>query len=121
MSGDRRYDCGLLRVPLPANAADATGSLATAVRPNNLGVAYMNQQKAEDALAQFKLAIAADPSLAIPHMNAGIVLLVLQRLPEAKAELDRAAKIDPSNPARLVQPRTARTRPEQLRSQHRGL
>ena len=28
----------------------------------------------------------------------GIVLLVLQRLPEAKAELDRAAKIDPSNP-----------------------
>jgi Tfp pilus assembly protein PilF len=82
----------------PAEAADTTGSLATAVRPNNLGVAYMNQQKAEDALAQFKLAIAADPSLALPHMNAGIVLLVLQRLPEAKAELDRAAKIDPTNP-----------------------
>ena len=88
---------GLLAA-VPANAADATGSLAGAVRPNNLGVAYMNQQRGEDALAQFKLAIAADPSLAVPHMNAGIVLLVLQRLPEAKAELDRAAKIDPSNP-----------------------
>ncbi len=79
-------------------AADAPGSLKDAVRPNNLGVAYMNQQRNEDALAQFKLAIAADPSLAVSHLNAGIVLLVLQRLPEAKAELDRAAKIDPSNP-----------------------
>ncbi len=58
----------------------------------------MNQQKGDDALAQFKLAIAADPALAVPHLNAGIVLLVLQRLPESKAELERAAKIDPGNP-----------------------
>jgi tetratricopeptide (TPR) repeat protein len=58
----------------------------------------MNQQRGDDALSQFKLAIAADPSLAVPHLNAGIVLLVLQRLPESKAELDRAAKIDPGNP-----------------------
>src|SRR5271168_3854530 len=64
---------------LAAKGATTTGDPKGAVRPNNLGVAYMNQQKAEDALAQFKLAIAADPSLAIPHMNVGIVLLVLQR------------------------------------------
>jgi Tfp pilus assembly protein PilF len=83
---------------LPANATDSPGSLAGAVRPNNLGVAYMNQQRGEDALAQFKLAIAADPLLAVPHMNAGIVELVLQHLPEAKTELERAAKIDPGNP-----------------------
>jgi Tfp pilus assembly protein PilF len=82
---------------MPA-AADAAPSLNQAVRPNNLGVAYMNQQKGEDALAQFKLAIAADPSLAVPHMNAGIVEMVLQHLPESKAELDHAAKIDPTNP-----------------------
>jgi cytochrome c-type biogenesis protein CcmH/NrfG len=89
---------GLLAA-VSAGAADTPNSLTAAVvRPNNLGVAYMNQQKGEDALAQFKLAIAADPSLAVPHMNAGIVLLTLQHLPEAKAELDRAAKIDPSNP-----------------------
>ena len=81
-----------------AHAADAPSGIAAAVRPNNLGVAYMNQQKGEDALAQFKLAIAADPTLAVPHMNAGIVLLVLQRLPESKAELDKAAKIDSTNP-----------------------
>jgi len=80
----------------PAIAADA--NLAAAVRPNNLGVAYMNQQRGDDALAQFKLAIAADPALAVPHLNAGIVLLVLQRLPESKIELEKAAKIDPANP-----------------------
>ena len=68
------------------------------VRANNLGVAYMNQQRGEDALTQFKTAIAADKSMAIPHLNAGIVLLVLQRLPESKAELDEAAKLDPNNP-----------------------
>jgi Tfp pilus assembly protein PilF len=82
----------------PLRASDTAGSIANAVRPNNLGVAYMNQQRGDDALAQFKLAIAADPSLAIPHMNAGIVQLVLQRLPEAKAELQQAAKLDPANP-----------------------
>ncbi len=82
----------------PVHAADIPSGIAGAVRPNNLGVAYMNQQRGDDALAQFKLAIAADPSLAVPHMNAGIVLLVLQRLPESKAELEKAAKIDPSNP-----------------------
>ncbi len=87
-----------LLTALPGRAADTPASLGAAVRPNNLGVAYMNQQKGEDALAQFKLAIAADPSLAVPHMNAGIVDLVLQHLPESKAELDRAAKIDPTNP-----------------------
>jgi Tfp pilus assembly protein PilF len=82
----------------PASAADASSNLKDAARPNNLGVAYMNQQRGEDALTQFKLAIAADPTLAIPHLNAGIVLLVLQRLPESKAELEHAARIDPANP-----------------------
>ncbi len=81
-----------------ARAADVPSNLDKAARPNNLGVAYMNQQRGQDALAQFKLATAADPSLAVPHMNAGIVLLVLQHLPESKAELDRAARIDPANP-----------------------
>jgi Tfp pilus assembly protein PilF len=88
----------LVGLAMPAIAAGAPGGLETAARPNNLGVAYMNQQRGEDALAQFKLAIAADPTLAVPHLNAGIVQLVLQRLPESRAELDQAAKLDPQNP-----------------------
>jgi Tfp pilus assembly protein PilF len=82
----------------PALAADAPSTMKTVARANNLGVAYMNQQRGEDALAQFRAAIAADKTLAIPHLNAGIVLLVLQRLPESKAELDEAARLDPNNP-----------------------
>ena len=104
-----------------AYSADTPGSLAAAVRPNNLGVAYMNQQKGEDALAQFKLAIAADPSLAVPYMNAGIVDLVLQHLPESKAELDRAAKIDPSNPRIWYNLGLLERAQSKLRGQHRGL
>ena len=83
---------------IQATAADTPSIMNTVARANNLGVAYMNQQRGEDALAQFKIAIAADKSLALPHMNAGIVLLILQRLPESKAELDEAAKLDPNNP-----------------------
>jgi len=89
--------CLLIANP-SADATDAPAKLNNAIRPNNLGVAYLNQQRSEDALAQFKLAIAADPSLAVPHLNAGIALLVLQRLPDSKIELDRSAKIDPGNP-----------------------
>jgi tetratricopeptide (TPR) repeat protein len=84
--------------PLQATAADTSATPKTVARANNLGVAYMNQQRGEDALAQFKAAIAAAKTLAIPHLNAGIVLLVLQRLPESKAELDEAARLDPNNP-----------------------
>jgi Tfp pilus assembly protein PilF len=79
-------------------AAGSISHAADAVRPNNLGVAYMNQQRGEDALSEFRKAMAADPSLAVPHLNAGIVLLVLQRLPESKAELEQAAKLAPQDP-----------------------
>jgi Tfp pilus assembly protein PilF len=88
----------LLNLTVEAFAAAPATPPTVAVRLNNLGVAYLNQQRAEDALAQFKQAIAAEPSLAIPHLNAAISLMVLQRMPEAKSELDLAAKADPANP-----------------------
>jgi tetratricopeptide (TPR) repeat protein len=67
-------------------------------RLNNLGVAYLNQQLGDQALARFKEAIAINDSLAVPHLNAGIALLSLQRLVESKVELVRAASLDPGNP-----------------------
>ena len=76
---------------LPRNAKEAT-------RLNNLGVAYLNQQLGERALALFKQAIAADDSLAIPHLNAGIAHIYLQHVNEAKAELELAAHMDASDP-----------------------
>ncbi|MFT4113174.1 FG-GAP-like repeat-containing protein [Silvibacterium sp.] len=69
-----------------------------ASRLNNVGVALMNQQFSEKALAKFEAAHAADAQTAIPVLNKGIALLYLQKLPEAEAALEEAAKIDGKNP-----------------------
>ena len=73
-----------------ALAADQHGSAAEASRLNNIGVALMNQQFTEKALAKFEAAHAADPSAAVPLMNMGIALLYLQKLPEAEDALKAA-------------------------------
>jgi cytochrome c-type biogenesis protein CcmH/NrfG len=80
-----------------ALAGDQHGSAADASRLNNIGVALMNQQFTEKALAKFEAAHAADPSAAVPVLNKGIALLYLQKLPEAEEALRAAAAIDPNN------------------------
>ncbi|PYY14714.1 MAG: hypothetical protein DMG61_09025, partial [Acidobacteria bacterium] len=45
------------------------------MRANNLGVAYLNQQKLDQALKQFEQAVAADKDNAIAQLNLGIALL----------------------------------------------
>src|SRR5580704_11814190 len=80
-----------------AFAGDQHGSAADASRLNNIGVALMNQQLTEKALAKFDAAHAADPSAAVPVLNKGIALLYLQKLPEAEEALRAAAAIDPNN------------------------
>jgi tetratricopeptide (TPR) repeat protein len=80
-----------------AHSADQRTSAADASRLNNVGVALMNQQFTEKALAKFEAAHAADPSAAVPLLNAGIAMLYLQKLPEAEDVLQQAAKIDPNN------------------------
>jgi tetratricopeptide (TPR) repeat protein len=76
---------------LPHNAKETA-------RLNNLGVAYLNQQLGEQALALFRQSIATDDALAVPHLNAGIAQLTLQHVSEAKVELERAAQLDSSDP-----------------------
>ena len=68
-----------------------------AARLNNIGVALMNQQFTEKALAKFQAAHADDPSVVTPILNQGIALLYLQKLPEAEAALKQAASMDPEN------------------------
>jgi tetratricopeptide (TPR) repeat protein len=63
-----------------------------AARMNNLGSAYMNQQLFEKGLKAFQQAAELDPTLAIAKLNAGIALLNLQRVDEAKASLEGALK-----------------------------
>src|SRR5271170_5441157 len=83
-----------LAATLPAEQANPV----EAARLNDIGVALMNQQLTEKAIAKFEEAHAADPSSAIPVMNKGIALVYLRKLPEAEDALKKAAAIDPNNP-----------------------
>ena len=71
---------------------------AEAAKLNNLGVAMMNQQLMDKAVAKFDAAYKLDPSLAIAELNKGIALLNQQKLPEAEEALQQAAAKDPGNP-----------------------
>lgn len=66
-------------------------------RLNNVGVALMNQQLTEKALAKFEAAHRADPQSAIPVVNEGIALLYAQRLGDAETTLKQATEMDPGN------------------------
>src|SRR5260370_13156537 len=68
-----------------------------AARLNNIGVAYMNQQLFEKALKSFDAAAAADSTLEVVSVNRGLALLNLQRLAEAKTQLEDAAKHNPTD------------------------
>ena len=69
------------------------------MRANNLGVAYLNQQKLDQARKQFEQAVAADKDNATAELNLGIALLNLAAAPEAEAALKHAAQLDPKNAA----------------------
>jgi tetratricopeptide (TPR) repeat protein len=78
--------------------SDSKPNPVEAVRMNNLGVAYMNQQLFEKGLSFFQQAAAADPKLAIARLNVGIAYLNLQKIDEARAALRDALKQDPKSP-----------------------
>lgn len=79
-------------------AAQSSAAALEAGRLNNIGVALMNQQLTEKALAKFEAAHKTDPSASVPVVNEGIALLYLQKLPEAEAALKQAATMNPNDP-----------------------
>jgi len=82
---------------LHASTNDTTHDSIAAARLNNTGVALMNQQLMEKALAKFDEAHKIDPTAAVPILNQGIAQLYLRKLPEAEAAFKQAAAIDPNN------------------------
>ena len=97
----RRWMPGLVTTCLLVSAcwaADTPQVRAEAAKLNNLGVAMMNQQLMEKAVAKFDAAYKLDPSLAVAELNKGIALLNQQKLPEAEEALQQAAAKDPENP-----------------------
>src|SRR5271169_3983529 len=85
-------------VLVSAGSADTPRARAEAAKLNNLGVAMMNQQLMEKAVAKFDAAYKLDPSLATAELNKGIALLNQQKLPEAEEALQLAAAKEPENP-----------------------
>ena len=96
----RRCMPGVVTACLLAGAgwADAPQVRAEAAKLNNLGVAMMNQQLMDKAVAKFDAAYKLDPSLAVAALNKGIALLNQQKLPEAEEALQQAAAKEPNNP-----------------------
>jgi Tfp pilus assembly protein PilF len=89
--------CAVISASLSASTADTSRDAIAAARVNNTGVALMNQQLMEKALAKFDEAHKIDPAAAVPILNRGIALLYLRKLPEAEEALKQAAAIDPNN------------------------
>ena len=96
----RRWIPGIATTCLLLGAAwgDAAQVRSEAAKLNNLGVAMMNQQLMDKAVAKFDAAYKLDPSLATAELNKGIALLNQQKLPEAEEALKQAAAKDPGNP-----------------------
>ncbi len=68
-----------------------------ALRLNNLGIAYMDQQRPQDALKAFEEAAAADPANYIPRVNQGIALLNMQRTDDVRKILTDASQAAPGD------------------------
>jgi tetratricopeptide (TPR) repeat protein len=85
-------------ISMSAWPSDNAPDHSKAAKLNNLGVAYMNQQRMDKAVEEFDQALKADPDLTAAELNKGIALLNLQKLPEAEAALNAAAAKEPSNP-----------------------
>jgi tetratricopeptide (TPR) repeat protein len=64
---------------------------------NNLGVAYMEQYKHEEAAKEFKKAVAADPNFAIGRINLALAYYFQRDMPNAEAEARAAIKLAPDS------------------------
>ncbi len=88
----------LLQEKHPAPPVRRDAARDEAIRLNNLGVAYMNQQRLEQALERFEQAAKLDPNLNAARLNRGIALMNLQRTEPARAALLEATEREPQNP-----------------------
>jgi predicted O-linked N-acetylglucosamine transferase (SPINDLY family) len=64
---------------------------------NNLGAAWNELGKRDDAVTCFHRALALEPTLAVAHSNLGVALQALGRLDESIAAHRRAVELEPDN------------------------
>jgi Tfp pilus assembly protein PilF len=65
---------------------------------NNLGVAYMDQQRLDEAIKAFEKAHGLDPKASIPDLNRSIALLNQQKLDASRQILEQLAQRNPKDP-----------------------
>ena len=82
----------------PAKSTRARGSRSAAIEYNNLGVAYMDRQEPQTALAEFDKAHARAPNLLEPRLNQAIALINLQQLARAQSILQELSRRYPQEP-----------------------
>lgn len=69
-----------------------------AYRANNLGVAFLEQYKAKEAVASFTQALEIKPDLLIARINLSIALYYLPDIDRAKREAEKALALDQRAP-----------------------
>jgi hypothetical protein len=75
----------------------ALGGGDPAVAEYNLGNALLRQNRLDDAIAHYRLALASDARLAPAHLNLGNALAAGGRAAEAAASFERGLALDPSS------------------------
>jgi 4-amino-4-deoxy-L-arabinose transferase-like glycosyltransferase len=80
----------------PAQVSGEAGDRAELL--NNLGEAYRRMGDRERAIACLRRAIAAEPRLAYPHQNLGMLLIAGGHRDEALRELNEADRLAPDDP-----------------------
>jgi len=66
---------------------------------NNLGEAFLNQGRVQEAIAQFTEALRIDPNYLEPHNNLGNIFVRQGKYQEAIDHFTEASGIDPNHPA----------------------
>jgi tetratricopeptide (TPR) repeat protein len=94
--GSLTVSLAAMRGQAPSRPAESSAAIE-AIRLNNLGVATMNQQKFDPALAYFEQAAKADPGFLTARINQAIALASLQKYDAARELLVEATGADPKN------------------------
>jgi Tfp pilus assembly protein PilF len=89
----------LTRGAQSAAQQDAQNKREALYRRNNLGVAWMEQFKHEEAVKEFQQALAADPQFAVARINLALAYTFLNDSPKALAEAKKAVEVVPNHPS----------------------
>ncbi len=94
----------LLLASLSCRPAQTPADAGTILTARTLGLAYLDDNRLDEAEAEFKKLIQLAPGEPSGHANLGVVHMRLGRYPDALRSIDRAVRLAPDDPdIRLLQ------------------